>query len=147
MEPSVYAPGMSGRGLVSLEYRVLVDETNALTASFRSCIEILYKSFYSKGLVSENLLPDAVSTTDVDWVIRALQARVKHDPSAFNMIVQVLRETPGMEYLARRLEIRLIYLQEEHMTQLGWQKQYDQGPLEEEEVIPLQGESSLMSKF
>lgn len=104
---------------INLEYRALVQESANLTAGIRAGIRSLCTDFYSEELLvpdlhhlsSNDTIPEDVL---VEKVLNALQDRVKVDRSAFSRILNVLHKTMSLEYLAVRLQKRLMTLEEAH---------------------------------
>ena len=108
---------------VNLELRVLVTEHKALYDGIRSGVRGFCSNLYSKELIPDdvqNFMSHDSASEDymVEKVLSTLQDRVKVDPSSFNVILTVLRNTVSMSYLAERLENKLTELKEEYTKKL-----------------------------
>lgn len=111
---------------LNLEHKALVQESVSLTHGIRAGIRSLCTGLYSQELLVEDLYNlssnEAVSEDSlVEKVLKALHDRVKLDSSAFGKIVQVLRGTMSLGYLADRLDEKLVTLREAHARTLELQ--------------------------
>lgn len=89
----------------NLEAAVLKSNNGNLTKGLRQAQKTVCSILYSKGILSDDLHRKSTDTDDcMPSVMNALQERVEIDPKAYYILLDVLHETAGVQYLAERLE-------------------------------------------
>ena len=95
----------------NLEYKALLQESAVLTGGFRAGIKELCLQFHGKELLASDIYQLSISNANdltlPGKLVDALLNRVKNDAKAFQIIVDVLHDTTGMEHLAKKLEKKL----------------------------------------